>query len=67
MIKIVVNGEGRETRSEATLGELVVQLDLAHKRLAVEVNEVVVPKKEHDNTILTAGDRIEIVSFVGGG
>ena len=36
-------------------------------RIAVELNHRVVPKAEYEGTLLTAGDRVEIVNFVGGG
>jgi thiamine biosynthesis protein ThiS len=64
---VTVNGEPTETRNGASIGELLTQLRIPRERVAVEVNLDIVPKARHDSHTLTAGDRIEIVQFVGGG
>lgn len=66
-MRIEVNGEEREVGTDATLNDLVKQLALPPERLAVERNREVVRRAEWPQTKLTAGDRIEIVHFVGGG
>ncbi len=66
-MRFVLNGEAREGRDGMALTELIEELDLAYKRLAVEINEEVVPKAAYQDTHINDGDRIEIVSFVGGG
>lgn len=62
-----LNGEGRECREEMTLADLVAELGLGAKRIAVEVNRDIIPREEYANCRLNAGDEIEIVHFVGGG
>lgn len=50
-----------------TLGQLVIQLGLSTRRIAVEVNRAIVPRDAYDTYALAEGDTIEIVHFVGGG
>ena len=65
-MKLVVNGEERAT-AVATLAELVRELALEGKPIAVELNRSVVPKDMYGATRLGEGDRLEIVTLVGGG
>lgn len=67
MLRIHVNGMPRTAEAKATIAELVADLGLAGKRLAVELNGEVVPKSRYGSTPLADGDRIEIVGAVGGG
>ncbi|MBI4824229.1 MAG: sulfur carrier protein ThiS [Nitrospirae bacterium] len=64
MIKI--NGQDLET-SKGTIRELLVELGINNKAVAVEVNLSIVRKKDYVNFLLHEGDRVEIVNFVGGG
>ena len=66
-MNIVLNGEPRGFDETLTLRGLIDRLDLAGKRLAVEVNEEVVPRSEHGAYRLRDGDRVEIVHAIGGG
>ena len=66
MIELVVNGEATRTGS-ATVADLLKELGLAGQAVAVEVNQAVVPKKQHDQTPIHSGDSIELVTLVGGG
>ena len=66
-MQVVVNGTSHELDSRATVAQLLDKLELAPIRVAVELNEELVPRKEFDRTGLSAGDRLEIVTFVGGG
>jgi thiamine biosynthesis protein ThiS len=66
-IAIVVNGEALEIPSGLTLSALLARLKIDLQRVAVERNAHVVPRAEHAATALQAGDRLEIVTFVGGG
>jgi sulfur carrier protein len=50
-----------------SVAQLIAQLGLAGRRLAVERNGAVVPRSSHENTALADGDRVEIVHAVGGG
>jgi thiamine biosynthesis protein ThiS len=66
-LRVYVNGEGREFSDPLSLAQLIAELDLPPARIAVELNRVVVRRKEWDTTELSDDDRIEIVHFVGGG
>ncbi len=66
-MQVVVNGTSQELDSQATVAQLLEKLELAPIRVAVELNEELVPRREFDRTGLSAGDRLEIVTFVGGG
>lgn len=66
-MRILLNGEEHELAAGLTVAGLIEQLGLAGRRIAVEVNENIVPRSAHETTILQAGDRIEIVHAIGGG
>jgi sulfur carrier protein len=66
-MQIFVNGEAREVSESETLADLLAELGLEPKHLAVEVNLEVVPRGEHAHCRLAEGDRLEIVTLVGGG
>lgn len=66
-IEIIVNGKPRQIASGATVKDLIATLGLAGKPVAVERNREVVPRARHGETQLAAGDRLEVVTFVGGG
>ena len=64
---ISVNGAARPLAGAATVTDLVRELALEGKRIAVELNGEIVPRSRYDATRLSAGDRLEIVGAVGGG
>jgi sulfur carrier protein len=66
-ITVHVNGEPRPTRAAATALEIVTELGFAGRPVAVEVNERVVPRRDLAGCMLADGDRLEIVTLVGGG
>ena len=66
-MQIQVNGETQEVPAEFTVAELLVQLGLQPKYLAVERNLILIPREEHASCTLQEGDRLEIVTLVGGG
>jgi sulfur carrier protein len=66
-IEIVVNGEPRQVPAGTTVAGLVAELGLGDRRVAVERNREVVPRAQHTEVPLEAGDRVEVVTFVGGG
>ena len=66
-ITVIVNGESREVPMGSTAGDLVEALGLAGRPLAVEVNEEVVPRARLADCRLQPGDRLELVTLVGGG
>ena len=62
-----MNGAERIVPDGATLGQLVRELGLEKNPIAIELNLQVVPRDRHGETRLTEGDRLEIVTLVGGG
>ncbi|MBB1486510.1 sulfur carrier protein ThiS [Oceanospirillum sediminis] len=66
-MQIQVNGDTRTLDAGSTLLQLIQLLELEGKRIAVEINEEIVPRSEHGSTILNEGDNIEIVHAIGGG
>lgn len=65
-MKLVVNGESKEFASEINLATLLDQLKL-EGRLAVEINQEIIPKSQYSERLLRNGDKIEIVHAIGGG
>lgn len=66
-MKLTVNGEPQEAPDGTTVLGLLEQLELTGGPVAVERNAEVVPRAEHEKTVLAEGDVLEIVHFVGGG
>jgi thiamine biosynthesis protein ThiS len=66
-IQIQVNGEQRGCRSDATVGDLLRELAIKTERVAVELNLEIMDRKDFDHRSLKHGDRVEILSFIGGG
>jgi sulfur carrier protein len=66
-IDVVINGQPRSVNTGSTIADLIADLGLAGKPVAVERNREVVPRAQHATTILAPGDRLEVVTFVGGG
>ncbi|MBC7963518.1 MAG: sulfur carrier protein ThiS [Steroidobacteraceae bacterium] len=66
-MQIVLNGEKTEQKEGISIAGLLSQLGIGLERVAVEVNLDIVPKAGYDTHLLSDGDKIEIVHFVGGG
>ncbi len=66
-MKVIVNGEEKEIPEGLTVVGLLNKLIIGKERVAVELNLDIVPNSRFAETVLKDGDRIEIVSFVGGG
>ncbi|MDI9244192.1 sulfur carrier protein ThiS [Marinobacter sp. CHS3-4] len=66
-MQIQVNGEPMELNDGATVSDLIQRMALEGKRLAVEVNEDIVPRSEHPQFTFSEGDRVEVVHAIGGG
>jgi thiamine biosynthesis protein ThiS len=66
-MKITVNGQSRSVAEGTTVARLLDELGLTGKPLAVEVNLELIPKQRHAQHGLAEGDRLEIVTLVGGG
>ncbi|MEX0718221.1 MAG: sulfur carrier protein ThiS [Planctomycetaceae bacterium] len=66
-IAIRLNGEPRTVSSGTTVAALLAELGKTSRAVAVERNETVVPRARHAECVLEPGDRVEIVTLVGGG
>ncbi len=66
-MRIWFNGEPREAADDVTVEEFLRALNLPPQRVAVEVNLEVVPRSQHGERRLSADDRLEVVTLVGGG
>ena len=66
-IDVTVNGEARHCAEGTTITALLAELGLADRRVAVERTREIIPRARHAETILDSGDRLELVTFVGGG
>lgn len=66
-MKIVVNGEQRELAAQTSVGDILRELQLHPEAVVIEVNTVILDRQTCSQHILSDGDRIEIIRFVGGG
>lgn len=66
-IQLTLNGEAYAIAPGLTAADLVAQLGLSGRRIAVEINEQIVPKSQLAATALADGDQVEVVHAIGGG
>ena len=66
-MNIQLNGNPHEIPDHSTAQDLVEQLGLGDKRLAMEVNREIVPRTTYAEHLLQEGDEVEIVHAIGGG
>ncbi|ERI54145.1 sulfur carrier protein ThiS [Pseudomonas sp. AOB-7] len=66
-MRIQLNGEPFELPDNQSVADLLARLDLAGRRVAVELNLDIVPRSQHDSTRLAEGDQVEVVHAIGGG
>lgn len=66
-MELIINGESVRYDGLRTVSGLIAALDLEPRKLAVELNRAIVPKSAYGETVLSSGDQLEIVHFVGGG
>ena len=66
-MQLQVNGDVLDVPEAATVATLLEQLAIRGRRVAVEVNEDIVPRSQHESHILQPGDRVEVVHAIGGG
>jgi sulfur carrier protein len=66
-MQVIVNGKPLSVPAVTTVADLLIQLSLTGKRVAVERNGDIVPKSLHATSCLSEGDTLEIVVAVGGG
>ncbi|NOR43089.1 MAG: sulfur carrier protein ThiS [Gammaproteobacteria bacterium] len=67
MTTIILNGESKKISSDTTIEQLLLGLGLENKRLAVEVNQDIIPRSHFVSHTLTELDQVEIVQAIGGG
>ncbi|WP_456372605.1 sulfur carrier protein ThiS [Thiolapillus sp.] len=66
-MNILLNGENTQVDEHTTLADMIRALNLEGSRYAVEVNEELVPRSEHQDYHFKEGDNVEIVQAIGGG
>ncbi|KHK65123.2 thiamine biosynthesis protein ThiS [Pseudomonas frederiksbergensis] len=66
-MRIQLNGEPLELPDGETVAALLTRLELAGRRVAVELNLYIVPRSQHADTTLNDGDSVEVVHAIGGG
>ncbi len=66
-MQITLNGQAHTMPAALSIAELLAQLGLTGKRVAVERNQEIVPRSAHASTVLAEGDHVEVVHAIGGG
>jgi len=66
-MNITINGIEKNYTASLTLEALLINLGHANKKIAVEVNEEIIPRSQLKNKLVVDGDKIEIINAVGGG
>ena len=66
-VEITVNGDLQTVREGTTIAELLEELGVRSQYIAVECNLAIVPRNRHGSAVLQPGDRLEVVTLVGGG
>ncbi|MES9843953.1 MAG: sulfur carrier protein ThiS [Candidatus Sedimenticola sp. PURPLELP] len=66
-MQIFINGEEKQFPDGSNMAAIIESLELTGQRIAVEVNEELVPRSTFDSHLLQPGDQIEIVNAIGGG
>jgi sulfur carrier protein len=66
-MQVVINGKPEDLPAGATVADLIRRLGLENAPCAAEVNRSLVPKRDHAARALADGDRVELVTLVGGG
>jgi len=67
MVEFEFNGTPQKTHPQTTIVGLLESARIQARFCAVEVNERILPKDQYDTYYVQAGDRIEVVTLVGGG
>ena len=66
-IQVTINGEPRELPRELSVSQLILELKIKTRAIAVERNGELIEKSNHSACLLKDGDQLEIVTLVGGG
>ena len=67
MTTIILNGDSKQLADTTTVAQLLAELAMGEKRVAVELNQEIVPRSEHEKVTLKEGDQVEVVQAIGGG
>jgi sulfur carrier protein len=67
MVQILLNGEPFEIIENCSIAHLLEQCELTGQRLAVEINQQIIPRSQFDQYLLQSNDKVEIVRAIGGG
>jgi len=66
-IKVCINGEEKEIKAQSTIKDILDTINMKSPMLVVERNLEIVPKDQYETCQLQNGDKLEVVSFFGGG
>ncbi len=66
-MEVRINGQLKPVPEGHTIAALIAEMELTDKRIAIEVNEEIVPRSAYPAHILKPGDRVEVVTAIGGG
>ena len=66
-MKIIVNGEKISLPQNSNIEDLILHLGYQNQRIAIEINETIIPKSKHQSHLLESLDRVEVINAVGGG
>ena len=66
-MKILVNGEKISLPADSSIEDLIMHLGYQNQRIAIEINESIIPKSNHSSFLLQDLDKVEIINAVGGG
>jgi len=66
-MRVVVNGEARDLGESTSVADLLASLALQPRRVAIELNRAILPRRRYAETRLNEDDALEIVTLVGGG
>ena len=67
MAKIQLNGKKISIKSKVTIYDLLKKFKLNDKKIAIELNRVIIPKTNYKKKFLKSNDKLEVVHFIGGG
>ena len=66
-MQVIFNGESQDIDGKTSIADILERFEIERRQVAVEVNQEIVPRDKLDGHVLREGDRIEVVTLVGGG
>ncbi|MGH1537214.1 MAG: sulfur carrier protein ThiS [Gammaproteobacteria bacterium] len=66
-MQIEINGKLKSVSERLTAQQLLQELGIEDKKLALEINQEIVPRSTFSNRVLQSGDKVEIIHAIGGG